>query len=204
MAKEYFTDRQLRDFQHWEDQFKDVQKLDVTDSDMEQIFAQKLDPIACAIALQNAILEKHPGSREAQVANAQIAVNELSYHYTATSLNNPAQIDIDQWFTPIDQAVSHDMQGVINVIKKHDHVRVGGKLGFFEKHYFEDLTSPIGHRALISVRLHSAAYRDPSLGEENSLVRHDNYLTIPVTAIGDYYMPSPEEIDEYKQLREEE
>ena len=106
----------------------------------------------------------------------------------AEYLNSPVTVRVEDEFGMPDAIRFADMGGLLFELGEKGEVRAGGKMGYFEDHYYTDQETNIT-RPILSLRLHSSSYVNMN-NDGGKVIGIPNYTTIPVTAITDYTIKS--------------
>lgn len=175
------------DFQFWENDIADSSMPELPPEEIELIVEMSNDPIDGAKALQAYADSQSP---EARKHILQKGVDHLNYVYTAQFLNSLTQINVEDEFDAQDPNQIGDMMELLLELRGKGDARVGGKLGFFEKHDYRDTKTGV-IRPAIALRMHSGAFFKHTEGG-GEVVGIPNYITIPVTAVSSYQIEGRE------------
>ena len=171
------------DFESWEKSLGNIPETSLLpSSQIETIVENSTDPIQCAMDVNNHIQNMTP---EAQDSFIRLANSEINYRYTHDHLNRPVHVRISEMFDISGANETSDMMEMLIILKRDTEVMAGGRMSFFERHYFIDPTT--GEKLpRISLRLHSPGFLDPEKKSNDGVVQLPNYLTVPVSAISQY------------------
>ena len=171
------------DFNSLEAEFTDRNLPELPPDNLEEYIGDAIDPILCAKALQKYVEGKSP---EAQNSFIRRGIDYISLRFTHEYIDRLVKLTIEDYFDITGRYEAADMRGILNILKTGNSVRAGGRMAFFEKHYYN---LPIGKKSPVaSLRLHSPGYLDHTINtdEGGQIISMPNFLTVPVTAINDY------------------
>lgn len=168
------------DFRFWEDDIADTTMPELPPEEIEYIVDIANDPIDGAKALQ-AYADGQSPEMAAHILRK--AADRLNYIHMAQFLNRITQVSVENEFDTQNPAQLEDMLELLIELRNKGNARVGGKMGFFEKHDFIDKTGAT--RPTLALRMHSGAFFGHS-EEGGKVVEIPNFVTIPITAITDY------------------
>lgn len=173
----------MNDFESWEKSLGDIPEMsNLPTNQIENMVKNSSDPIRCAMDIHDYIQNASPEAQESFIREANDGIN---YRFTYMYLNRPVYIRVDEAFDISGHSETSDMMEMLIVLKRDGEVLAGGKMAFFEKHYYLDAET--GEKLpRISLRLHSPAFLDPEKDTENQSVSMPNYLTVPISAISYY------------------
>lgn len=117
-------------------------------------------------------------------------IHKLNYYYMGRHITDTTTVTINGKFGNPQHNVSNDMADLLLELQNSQSAKVAGRLGFFEKHLFED--NETGAQVpTICLRMYDAAFlknKYDSAGQVDSCYTMSipNYVTIPVENIEDY------------------
>lgn len=168
-------------FEYLESSMSDIELPEMPYENMDYIVEKSIDPIVGAKTIQ---LYAETQSPEAQDHLIRKFGSYLNYLFMAEYMNSPTRITVTENYTAADTVHAKDLKGFHDELADKNEVKAGGKMGWFENHYYTDPATSIT-RPIFSLRLHSAAYICDN-GDGGTLVGIPNYLTVPVTSIDEY------------------
>lgn len=167
-------------FEQLEKEVADIKMPEFPDTNMETYITNAIDPIVGAQLIQQYIETQSP---EAQEQLIRKYLDILNFHFMSSHLNCQTDILVeDTQETPCGYA-AYDMHDVLIELSKNSELRMGGKMNYFEKHFYTNEQTGIT-RPIVSLRLHSGAFQCPD--EDGRVIGIENYATVPITAIIDY------------------
>ncbi len=168
-------------FEFWENDMDDIKMPVQFNELMEHHITDAIDPIIGAKTIQAYVESQSPDAQEFLLRKY---IDLLNYHFMAQYMNRLTQVTIEGDYGTPDPNQAEDMANVLIELEDKGDVRVGGKMYFFEKHFYTDKESGI-RRPIISLRMHSGAFKREN-GDGGQIVGIENYVTIPITSIVDY------------------
>lgn len=173
-------------FSLWE---SEIQKTESRshESNIEKILFGSNNPIEAAIQLADYTNRYLPDSHESVIKEC---IEKLNYHYMGRYITEITVVTVNGRFGHPGVNESDDMADLLIELKHSEITQVGGRLGFFEKHYFEDQATGNKYPA-ICLRMYDAVYikkpyQSSDYNSESYTVPIQNYVTLPVQNIEDY------------------
>lgn len=168
-------------FKLWEDDMHGVATTELPEDNLEQYLTKAIDPLIGAQMIQQYVETQSPDAQEELIRKY---LDILNFHFMGTYINCPTQVTVEGLFDMPDLNQATDMADVLIELEDKGSARVGGKMAYFEKHYYTNSETNV-RRPVVSLRMHSGAFRRED-GDSGQIVGISNYVTIPVTAISDY------------------
>ena len=172
-------------FNYLESTMDEVDLPKLPDEQLEYLVESAIDPIVGAKIIQLFAESQSPEAHDYIIRKYN---NLLNFTFMPEYINSPVFVRIEDTYEAYDDARQQDMAWAMMELEDKGEVRIGGRLGYFEHHYYTDPQTNIT-RPILSLRLHGSAFAHED-GNGGKPVGIPNWATIPVTAISDYTIHS--------------